>query len=76
MAKAAYDAAEAHDAAKYAPQIFYKMEKSFKRAELLFQERYYDEARKEFYRAQKLAERAETLARVKEFTAGDLPDEQ
>jgi hypothetical protein len=71
MAKAAYDAAVAHESAKFAPQLFYKAEKSFKKAELLYRERYYDEARAEFVRAQKLCERAETQARVKEFTSGD-----
>ncbi len=74
MAKAAYDAAVSHEAAKYAPQIFYKMEKSFKKAELLYKERYFEEARAEFAKAQKLAERAETQARVKEFTSGDAGD--
>ncbi len=70
MAKAAYDAAVSHEAAKFAPQVFFKMEKSFKKAELLYKERYYEEARAEFLRAQKLAEKAELQARVKEFTNG------
>ena len=74
MAKAAYDAAVAHEAAKFAPQIFYKAEKSFKKAELLYRERYYDEARIEFGKAQKLCEKAENQARVKEFTSGDTDE--
>lgn len=74
IAKAAYDAAEAREAAKYAPQLFYKMEKSFKKAELLYKERYYEEARKEFIKAQKLAEKAETQARIKEFTSGEVDE--
>jgi hypothetical protein len=75
MAQAAYDAAEAHEAGKFVPQLFYKMEKSFRRAELLFKERYYDAARKEFVRSRGLAEKAEALARLKEFNAGDDSDE-
>lgn len=75
MAKAAYEAAESHEAVKFAPQLFYKMEKSYKKAELLFKERYYDEARKEFIKAQKLAEKAETVARVKEYNSGEASDE-
>jgi len=75
MAKAAYDAAESHEAAKFAPQMFYKMEKVFKKAELLYKERYYEEARKEFVTAQKLAEKAENQARIKEFTSGGEQDE-
>ena len=75
MAQAAYDAAEAHEAGKFAPQVFYKMEKSFKKAELLYKERYYEEARLEFLRARALAEKAETQARLKEFSAGDTNEE-
>jgi len=75
IAKAAYDAATAAEAVKYAPQMYFKMEKSFKRAEHLFKERYYSDARKEFQKAQKLAERTETMARLKQFTAGGESDE-
>lgn len=75
LAKAAFEAAEANEAAKFAPQVFYKMEKSFKKAELLYKERYYEEARKEFIRAQRMAEKAETLARLKQFDAGGMGEE-
>lgn len=70
LAKAAYDAAVANEAAKYSPQLFYRAEKSFKKAETLFKERYYDAARTEFLGSQKLAERAELAARLKQFNSG------
>ena len=75
LAKAAYEAADAHEAVKFAPHLFLRMEKTYKKAELLYKERYYEEARREFIKAQKLAEKAETLARVKEFNSGDMADE-
>lgn len=75
LAKAAQEAAVTAEAVKFAPQLYYKAEKSYKKAEQLFKERYYDEARAEFLISQKLAERAETTARLKQFnSAGEGND--
>lgn len=76
LAKAAYDAAIAAEAVKFAPQLYYKAEKSYKKAELLYKDRYYDEARKEFIAAQKWSERAENAARMKQFNSGETSDIQ
>lgn len=71
IAKSAYDAAVAAEALKYAPQLFYKAEKAYKKAESLYKERYYEEARKEFLLSQKYSEKAETASRLKQNNLGD-----
>ena len=71
LAKAAYDAAIAAEAAKFAPQLYYKAEKSFKKAEALYKERYYEEAKKEFIYAKNLSEKAENAARMKQFNSNE-----
>ena len=72
LARAAQNAALNSDASKFAPQYFHKAQKLYKRGEQLFKERYYDDARKHFVLARKYAERAESIARVKQFQTGDL----
>lgn len=71
LARSARDAAISSEAAKFAPQLFYRADKAYKRGEALYKERYYSEAQKEFMEAQKFAERAETAARMKQFQTGD-----
>lgn len=68
-AKTAYDAAVSAEASKHAARLLYLAEKHYKRGEVLFKERYYDEANKEFLSAQKYAEKAETISRLKQFNA-------
>jgi hypothetical protein len=75
IAKSAYDAAVAAEAAKYSPQLFYKAEKAYKKAEKLYKDRDYSAARKEFLVSQKLAEKAETEARIKQFNSGESGEE-
>jgi hypothetical protein len=75
LAKAAQEAAVTAEAVKFAPQLYYKAEKSYKKAELLFKERYYEEARLEFVNARKLAEKAETTARLKQFNSAGEGDD-
>lgn len=69
LAKTAYDAAAGADASKYAARLLYRSEKHYKRGEALFKDRYYQEADQEFKMAQKYAERAETISRLKQFQA-------
>jgi hypothetical protein len=68
-AKTAYDAAVTAEASKHAARLLYLAEKHYKRGEVLFKERYYDEANKEFVVAQKYAEKAETVSRLKQFNS-------
>ncbi len=68
-AKTAYDAAVTAEASKHAARWLYLAEKHYKRGEVLFKERYYDEADSEFTKAQKYAEKAESLSRLKQFNA-------
>lgn len=68
-AKTAYDAAVTAESSKHAARWLYLAEKHYKRGEVLFKERYYDEADREFTMAQKYAEKAETLSRLKQFNS-------
>lgn len=72
LARAAQNAALNSDASKYAPQYFHKAQKLYKRGEYLFKERYYEKARKHFVLSRRYAERAESIARVKQFQTGDM----
>jgi hypothetical protein len=76
LAKAAFDAAVASESAKYAPQLFYKAEKAYKRGEKLYKERDYEEAKRQFVASRKLAEKAEDMSRIKQFNSGDEGAEQ
>ncbi len=74
IAKSAYEAALAAESAKYAPQLFYKAEKAYKNAEKLYKEKDYSGAREAFLYSQKLAEKAESAARLKQFKSGESSD--
>jgi hypothetical protein len=71
LAKAAYEAAITAESAKYAPQLFYKAEKAYKRGEQLYKERDFEGARIQFVTSQKLSEKAEDESRVKQFNSGE-----
>ncbi len=71
LAKAAYEAAVTAESAKYAPQLFYKAEKAYKRGEQLYKERDFEGARVQFVSSQKLSEKAEDESRVKQFNSGE-----
>lgn len=75
LAKAAQDAAITAEAAKFAPQMFYKADKAYKKAEQLYKDRYYEEATQAFLVSQKLSEKAETEARLKQFSSGENQNE-
>lgn len=67
LAKTAFEAAVAADAARYVPQLFYKAEKSYKKGEQLYKERDYSGAKEQFLLSRKFAERAETESRKRQF---------
>ena len=71
LAKAAFDAAVAAESAKYAPQLFYKAEKAYKRGEKLYKDRDYEEAKRQFVASRKMAEKAEDMSRIKQFNSGE-----
>ena len=71
LAKAAYEAAITAESAKYAPQLFYKAEKAYKKGEQLYKERDFEAARAQFVTSQKLSEKAEDESRVKQFNSGE-----
>jgi Domain of unknown function (DUF4398) len=74
LAKTAFDAAVSSESAKYAPQLFYRAEKAYKRGEALYKERDFNEARKQFLMCQKLSERAENTSRLKQFNSAEEGD--
>lgn len=72
LARAAQQAATSADASKFAPKLFHRSQKLYKKGERLFKERYYDKAKKSFLLSKRYAEKAEAKARVKQFQSGDL----
>ena len=64
LARAAIDAAKAVESARYSPGFWHSAEESYRRAQTLFEDQDYVEARKEFVRARLAAEKAENSARL------------
>lgn len=64
LARAAIDAAKAVESARYSPGFWHQAEESFRRAQTLFEDQDYAEARSEFVRARIAAEKAENSARL------------
>ncbi len=72
LARSALVAAESAEAERLAPLLFQQAQQSFKRAEYLYQEREFEDAKLLFNKAKKLAERAETISRVKKSKSGEV----
>jgi hypothetical protein len=64
LARAAIDAAKAVESSRYSPGFWHQAEESYRRAEALFEEREFDEAKDEFVKARLAAEKAENSARL------------
>ena len=65
LARAALASARESEAAKYAPGYWHKASTAYKKAERLYRMKDRDEAKRYFKSAQKLAETAENLSRLK-----------
>ena len=72
LARSAYEAAVNAEAARYAPNLYHKAERYFKRAEELYEERRFEKSMVYFEKSRGYAERSEHVARVKQFKSGDL----
>ena len=72
LARTAYIAAKESEAARYSPNLFHKSERYLKRAEQLFKDRRYDRATSYFRKSRYYAERAENVARLKQFKQGEM----
>lgn len=64
LARTALDSARIVEAARYSPGYWHQAEEAYRRAEILFNEREYPEAKKEFVKARLAAEKAENSARL------------
>jgi hypothetical protein len=72
IARAALEAARQVEASRYSPGFFHQAEEAYLRATVLYKEREYGEAHKEFQKAKIAAEKAENSARVIRFKNGDV----
>ena len=72
MARAAYEAAKAADAARFAPNIWFSAEESYRAGEKSFKDRRYDDAILFFHRAQELSEQAENIAQITSKQSGEV----
>lgn len=70
-ARTALEAAKRAGAPRYAPGFWSRAEESYRRAEKLYNDRYYDEALDEFENARIYAEKAENSTRLKKFKSGE-----
>jgi hypothetical protein len=72
LARTALDAAKVVESGKYSPGFMHKAEAAYQKAQVLFTDRDYDEARAEFKAARIWAEKAENSARLIRFKNGEV----
>ena len=72
LSQSAFRSATDSEAGRYAPNLYHKAERYYKRAEELFLERDFDKAVLYFKKARAFSERSENVARLKQFQSGDL----
>lgn len=72
MARTAIDAAKAVESSKYSAGYWHQAEEAYRKAQILFQEREFEESRKEFVKARSAAERAENSARLIRLRNGEV----
>ena len=72
LSQSAFRSATDSEAARYAPNLYHKAERYYKRAEELFTERDFEKAVLYFKKARSFSERSENVARLKQFQSGDM----
>lgn len=72
LALVALEAARKFDSAKWASGQYHKAEESCRRAQILYRERYYREAKAEFEKCRLSAEKAENIARLEKWKRGEI----
>lgn len=72
LARTAIDAAKAVESSKYSSGYWHQAEESYRKAQILFQEREFAESKKEFIKARVAAERAENSARLIRLRNGEV----
>lgn len=71
IARTALEAARAFEAPRYAPGYYNAAEEVYRRAQKLYSDRYYEEAKVQFKSATELAEKAENATRYKRYQSGE-----
>ncbi len=72
LARAAIDAARSVQAARHSPGYWHQAEEAYRKARVLYRERDYEGAAREFTRARLAAEKAENSARAIRQKTGDV----
>lgn len=72
LARAALEAARSVQAARHSPGYWHQAEEAYRKARILYHERDWEGARREFVRARVAAERAENSARLIRQKTGDI----
>ena len=72
LADSALKAAKNVQAVRYAPQLWYEAEESYRQGRILYNEREYEQARELFVKARLAAERSEVSARLIRFRNGEV----
>ena len=72
LARAALESARTVEAAKYSAGNWHQAEEIYKKAEIFYRDKEYDEAKKYFLRAKLAAEKAENSARLIRQKTGDV----
>lgn len=72
LADAAIQAAQDAKASEFVPGVWHSADQAYQKALRLYEDREYDEARKYFLKAIKLAEKAENLTLLKKMKSGEV----
>jgi hypothetical protein len=72
-ARSALQAARTHEAQRFASAAFLQAEQAYKTGEKAFADERYTEAKEQFNISRRLAEKAETAARVQKYKSGEAP---
>jgi hypothetical protein len=72
LARSALEFAENNDGERWAPLQYMQAQQVYNQAVQMYENRDYDEARSLFIKSRKLAEKAETTARIKKAKSGEV----
>lgn len=72
LARSALEFAESNDSERLSPLYFQQAQQLYNQGVKKYEDRDYDEARSLFVKARKLAEKAETTARIKKAKSGEV----
>ena len=73
LARSAQESARDAEAVRYAPNLWYKAQEQYKKAQVSFDNRDYEEAKESFIETRQMFEKAETMSRISRMQAGGVP---